>query len=326
MSATKTQLLMAAGLLCGVGAVTVQADTLAYWRMEGTAGDPVVGGAGANYQLSVADSSGNGNHLSAWTQGGGAGFAYSADVASATVPQTGLANTTSIKNTGGFPAAHTHSDLNGDVVAGSANDVEAYFGNTFTLEVSYKPELTDGHRTFLGRDGQGTSVDEVNRANVYFQLLPDETLSFAFSDAAGFWHNVATGPGAVTGFVWSENPNGDNPYTPWYDFAVSSDGSTLRLYIDGVEVATTDMTLSGSGDTSLAQATTDGGDWRANAWTVGRGLWAGGHGDRAYGFIDEVRISDEALAPNQLLANVPEPGSIALLTLGGLLVARRRRA
>lgn len=323
MSFSKTQLLMAAGLLCGIGAVTAEADTLAYWRMEGTAGNNVPGGTGGAYTQSVNDESGNGNHLSVWGDGGGAGFIYNSDVSSATVPQTGAANTTSMKNTGGGPAAHTHSGLNPSIIG---QDVEAYFGNTFTLEVSYKPELTDGHRTFLGRDGINTTSGDGALANIYFQLRPDETVAFNYSDAQGFRHGVETGPGAVTGFVWADNPNGDNPYTPWYDFAVTSDGTWLRLYIDGVEVASTDMSLSGSGDTSLAQATGDGGDWRANAWTVGRGLYNGGHGDRAYGFIDEVRISDEALAPNQLLANVPEPGSIALLTLGGLLVARRRRA
>ena len=91
-----------------------------------------------------------------------------------------------------------------------------------------------------------------------------------------------------------------------------SDGSTLSLYIrdatangDWVLIAQTDMTLSGSPNTALTMGTGDGGDWNAGDWTVGRGLYNGAHGDRAKGFIDEVRISDSALTISEFLLAEP---------------------
>jgi hypothetical protein len=43
------------------------------------------------------------------------------------------------------------------------------------------------------------------------------------------------------------------------------------------------------------------------------------------GFIDEVRISDVALSPSQLLSSVPEPAAFGIFLLGGAgLLARRR--
>ncbi len=77
-------------------------------------------------------------------------------------------------------------------------------------------------------------------------------------------------------------------------------------------------------DVDIAIGTTSGGDWHAGGWSVGRGLYGGGHTDRGYGFIDDVRISDGALAPSQLLA-VPEPASIFLLMLVGYGAAIYRR-
>jgi hypothetical protein len=81
-----------------------------------------------------------------------------------------------------------------------------------------------------------------------------------------------------------------------------------------------------SADPRLAVGTTSGGDWHAGEWSVGRGLYNGGHGDRAYGFVDEVRISNSALAPSEFLAAVPEPASGAVILLGllGLHFGRGR--
>ena len=69
--------------------------------------------------------------------------------------------------------------------------------------------------------------------------------------------------------------------------AAVSDGSMLSLYLRDVTaggwhlIAQTDMTLSGSPNTALTKGTGDGGDWNAGDWSVGRGLYNGGHGDRA---------------------------------------------
>ena len=54
-------------------------------------------------------------------------------------------------------------------------------------------------------------------------------------------------------------------------------------------------------------------------------MYAGDHGDRAYGLIDEVRISDLSLAPGEFI-NAPEPASLTVITLAGALLGRRRKA
>jgi hypothetical protein len=89
------------------------------------------------------------------------------------------------------------------------------------------------------------------------------------------------------------------------------DGTTLKLYYKNIEtngaagytlVAQTNLTTSGSPDLRLTAGAGSGSDWTRGTWSVGRGLYAGGHVDRAYGFIDEVRISGRALTPEQFLS------------------------
>lgn len=94
----------------------------------------------------------------------------------------------------------------------------------------------------------------------------------------------------------------------WYAMAAVSDGRILSLYLNDFSngngyqlVAQEDMTLSGSLNTALTAGFGSGGDWHAGDISVGRGLWDGAHIDRCYGFIDEVRLSDTALTPNQFL-------------------------
>jgi hypothetical protein len=124
----------------------------------------------------------------------------------------------------------------------------------------------------------------------------------------------------IQGFDFGSDPNGLNGR--WYNLAGVSDGATLKLYVNNALVASTPIV---SADPRLAVGTTSGGDWHAGEWSVGRGLFGGGHGDRAYGFIDEVRISNSALAADQLLMAVPEPTGAALIVIAGNLLAIARR-
>src|SRR5437870_12532472 len=85
------------------------AAPVAYWRFEtGPANSNVIHTVGAGqFEGTTPDSSGNGNTLSVWEQGGNAGYQYRTDVPFSTVPQTGAANNFSVKNTGGGPAMFT---------------------------------------------------------------------------------------------------------------------------------------------------------------------------------------------------------------------------
>lgn len=303
---------------CGMS-MPAFAGTVAYWRWEtGPANANVAHSlAPGQFEGTIPDVSGNGNTLSVWEQGGGAGYQYRTDVPFSTVPNTGTANNFSVKNTGGGPAMFTTSSVS----MPSGVDAETMMPSAFTIEASWKPE-NGNFRTVVGRDAENVATSDGNLAALYFQAQPDNSFAIKFTDAAGnFWQAVSA-PGLIQGFDFPTDPDGVNGH--WYNLAGVSDGTTLSLYVNGALVASTPIV---STDPRLAIGTTSGGDWHAGEWSVGRGLFGGGHTDRAYGYIDEVRISNSALTPAQFLMNVPEPASGAMF-LGGLLglsMARRKR-
>ena len=313
---SKAIVVVIAGLL---GQEVVLGAPLAHWRFEegpANAQVPHGGQPGGVFHPGALDSSGNGNDLSVWAEEW-AGFAYRGDVPFSAVPQTGAANNFSAQNTGGSPAMFTGSDAMRTVTPAA-----------WTIEVAFQPELTDSYRTLVGRDSRGSvTTGNLDLAALYLQIQPDESLAIKFSDVSGYWHEVISAPNLVQGFAFPDTAAGQ-----WQAAVAVSDGSTLSLYYRNIEaggdlqlVGQTDLTLSGSPNTSLTAGLGSGGDWTAGNWSVGRGLYAGGHGDRAWGFIDEVRISDSALNPGQFLIT-PEPGAISMALIGGLaLLARRRR-
>jgi hypothetical protein len=279
-------------------------------------------GADGVWSPDVVDSSGNGNALSVWTGDGWAGYAYKADVPYPTVPQTGEPNHYSVKNTGGLPGMWN-------------NTLEGWAPSAFTVEASFKPEW-GGWRTIVGRDSRGAGTQggaDPNASALYFQIQPDNRVAITYTDVSGFSHTAISAANLIQGFDYPSDPNGLTG--KWYSMAGESDGSTLSLYLNDIAsglgyqlVAQTDLTLSGSANTAFTPGVGSGSDWTAGNFSVGRGMYNGGHSDRAYGFIDEVRLSDTALAPGQFLGTaVPEPSSCALAVMGGLtLFLRRRRA
>lgn len=312
---------------CGVGVVVVGlllessvavGATVAHWRFEAGPGDgPVLKGGvpDGSFFPGVVDSSGNGNDLSAWSEGGYAGYAYRTDRPADTIAQTGGANNFSVQNTGGVPGMFTQTGA----------PIQSISPDAFTIEVSYKPE-TGGYRTIIGRDSFGAATQQAALSALYLQLVPGDAVAIKFADVSGYWHEAVSAPGVIQGFAWPDVAAGH-----WYNIAAVSDGSLLSLYLDDVGagtgyqlIAQTDMTLSGSPDTALTAGQGDGSDWDAGNWSIGRGLFDGNHGDRAYGFIDEVRISDSALSPGEFVF-APEPASLASLGLLGAIAVGRRR-
>ncbi|WP_169853160.1 PEP-CTERM sorting domain-containing protein [Anaerohalosphaera lusitana] len=304
-------------VLCACAA-GVNAGTVAYWRFEdGVPGEQVQHGADpAQFSADISDVSGNGNHLSVWETQGGGSFGYRADVPYSTVPGTGAANDLSVKNTGGFPGMFTQT----------GSQISTMAPGTFTIEASFKIE-NGNYRTIIGRDSYGTVSDNSALAALYLQATPDNALAIKYSDVSGFWHEAVSENAIFESFDFGSDPTGSN--VPWYSVSAVSDGSTLSLYLReagaGVWdlIAETDIAASGSEDTALTAGAGDGGDWDAGNWTVARGLYDGWHGDRAWGFVDEVRISDEALSQSEFL--VPEPATLALMGLGYMTLLRRRK-
>ena len=297
-----------------IGFSSVQAATVAYWRFEQGPANAVVPHAGADGAFSgtTPDVSGNGNSLSTWSPGGWAGYAYRSDVPATRIPQNGASNNFSVKNTGSYPAMFTSS-------AGSSPtgiNVQTITPAQFTIEASYKPEASGTFRTVVCRDARYVATANGDLAALYLQVRPDDSVNISFTDVSGFTYSANTPPGWFYGFNNGSNPNAVG--VPWYHLAAVSDGSTLKLYVNNLLVASTDMTTSGSPNRALAKGTVNGTDWNTGAWAVGRGLYAGGHTDRAFGLIDEVRISNSALAPSEFLF-APRPLIGNLNAVGGNL-------
>lgn len=283
-----------------------KASTVAYWRFEaGPADTPIthVSGVDGTWSADVPDSSGSNNALSVWSTGGGGGYNYKADVPAATIPQTGTANAFSVQNSGGGPAMW-------------CNTLEAWAPAQFTIEATFKPE-SGGYRTIVGRDSRAYATlggADPNAAALYFQLQPGDACAVTFQDVGGYNYTAVSAAGLIHGFSFGSDPSGLTG--KWYAMAGVSDGTKLSLYLNdlaagtGYQLVAQTLLNKGSTNTALTPGTGSGGDWKAGDFSVGRGLYNGGHTDRAYGFIDEVRLSDAALTPNQFLFAAPSQTEI----------------
>jgi hypothetical protein len=279
---------------------SVQSATVAYWRFEigpayANVSHPV--GDGCYYQ-SVNDISGNGNHLSVWSEGGGGGYAYRTDVSAPVIPRDGAANNFSAKNTGTGPTMFTSSSDSHP----SSIDIENTTFSAFTIEAFFKPE-TGGWRTIVGRDAKNVASSDGRLPALSFKISPENSVVIQFADVSGNLQTTWSAAGLIQGFDFNTDPDGLTG--KWYYMAAVSDGTTLSLYLanmtDRVLQLVAQTNMSGSPNTAMAKGTVSGNDWHAGGWSVGRGLFDGGHTDRAYGFIDEVRISNAALPTYQLL-------------------------
>ena len=294
-------------LALGLLSAAASAATVAHWTFaDGVAGTALPDSDGRTvWRQAAADVSGNGNALTTWEYAW-AGFDWSSD---------SPAGDLSIVNTGSYPAAFTWSDQS----APTGINAETITPGAWTVEALCKLDTQPWAATVVGRDGRDVSNADAAKAPFYLSVrnfnygTGNEVVAVEFTDVSGYTHEATSAQGAIT-------------LGTWYHIAAVSDGALLSLYLNGNLIMQTDMTLSGSPDTALAiGGGTPGGDNYPGTWSVGRGMWDGGHSDRWFGNIDEVAISDTALAPCDFVVPIPEPATLVLLGLGGLVSFRKRK-
>lgn len=254
------------------------------------------------WRRAATDHSGNGNHMTTWDWSW-AGFNWTAESYKGDLSMT---------STGGCcPAAQTWSEESG--VTGV--NAEEWTPLVWTIEAIFTADA-NGWRTIVGRDGRYVDNNNGDNSAFYFQQVNgSDGFRCQYADQAGNWH--------VAEFYTDVMTQGT-----WYHAAAVSDGTTLTLYLKDLDADTDYITatadLSASADARMAYGDASGGDWEAGTWTFARGLYAGGHGDRYYGNLDEVVFSDVALGPgsfacfggNQAYDPDPQPFNDADKTVG----------
>ena len=292
------------------------ASTVAYWRFDVGPVDTIVQkstDAGRYYSGDIPDVSGNGNHMSPWTDAAGnSAFWYRGNTPFSFVPQTYQTDPISVQNYGNAPQMFTFSD-EGEVTGIDAEVIEPA---QFTVEAFFNPNASQDTRnagkvgTMVCRDGY--YVCSADSASSAFALRVHDadsdtaawSIESMFVDVDGYKHEAQSGSNTVES-------------GKWYHVAVVSDGTTFKVYLTNITdsgdtevVASVDMTSSGSTDTALTTDTkAPYSTWIPGGWVLYRELIAKGHVNRYEGYLDEVRISDVALSPIDFLCNVGQNAS-----------------
>lgn len=247
----------------------VSAATVLYYDCDtDMAGNPGTPGAKINTGTSpaagVPDLSGNNYDMWGWansTQNNSPAF-------SAETPNdTGL----SVDFTGGNLDGYTNNST-----------INAWSPTTWTIEVAVKFQNVNDWYTMIGRNG---ATNGGNDADFYLQKNNvNNQFRINFLSVGGTRYILDSGENYVA------QPD------QWYRIAVTSDGTTLSMYVDdgsGYQFANS-MVMTGATPADNALIATN------FVWTFGRG-WYNGNTNFVPGWQDDIRFSDVVLQTTQFL-------------------------
>ncbi|RLD09654.1 MAG: hypothetical protein DRI44_07960 [Chlamydiae bacterium] len=248
--------------------LNLNAKTIGYWRFEeGENGIQHAGDKDDWYK----DSSGFTNDMSSWWEPSRPTPTNSLPFS--VVPQTGVTNLLAMD--------FIPSDDLGPFGAEQPYMIDSYpFTNGFTVECMVKVRQINW-QVAVGKDGKPSGSGDPTFHIKFRNDAAEHKIHLGFFDTDLNWVSC------MSTFNYNIGE--------WYYIAAVCDGTQAYLYVkqeadDDYELESTVTVPSGKG--MLVNNET---------WTIGRGMWNSSVSDWVDGIIDEVRISDIALATNKFL-------------------------
>lgn len=267
---------------------------VAWWRFEDRPIGQLLPETNLNTRpvCATVDSSFNGNDLHVY--GHNQHPTISADVASPTVPQAGVANRSCMDNSHlGDGVVHRNIYTHSEFSHAAPLDAQQIAPREWTIEASVKAaQMPPRAQVFLVRDGTFSLKASRQPPRLSFQINEAGRFAISFYDAADRFHEaVADGPAAEA--------------DRWYHLAATSDGRQLRLYVDILDGhgyslrAKQDLPAAAPAAPDSSTALGKGED--DAEWAIGRSDNVNLPQQQFVGWIDEVRISDIARQPDGFL-------------------------
>lgn len=304
-------LLWAAAAWLAASATVASAATQAYWRHEeGTAGAFIPAGPDT-----VLDSSGNGNHMQTFNPTF-TSATYTSDVSPLAL-RSGLANMLSLD----FGPGGDDAGQNDDNYTTADKPISSMTLSAVTYELAFKMNAVGGWQALFGKDGKplgdGPGEPDSPVPPLKFLIRDDNfpndiprQLFVEWIDGDGDIHHLAIGETVVA--------------DQWYHVAFTLDANDAELWVakENTPYQLVDAKLGedyagASGEVIIAEPL---------GYSVGRGMFNNGVTDWANAKIDEVRISDVVLTPDEFLfVAVPEPSAVVLVAAALAVCGFRRQ-
>jgi len=303
-------------------AVDPQPLESAYWRLEeGIAGQSVPTGVDGSLKNTVLDSI-NDNRMQAYNPINAP--LYVNDDLPPTYLRSGERNNLAWKveaivdglgnRTGGQDVYTSDNEpIQNGIVGGSyVKDGQTIASTTtgFTLEAAFNPSNFDFLSSIVAKEGRPGLKQGIGDDN--FQALPTMALKVRGGDdpdRGKLQIELFDQSGALKSISTADALQTDQ----WYYAAVVNDGTTLSLYLDHNDGQGYQLEGSTAVNGALFQGLNpEASDWNYN-WTIGRATYGGladdgitpfeggRPSDWFTGFIDEVRLTNEALDPSEFL-------------------------